>query len=483
MKPVNIYGPVAWFGVDEGMYHIERGDAVRFVSETELPVQLLVEHDPSLVIGQVTKLKVDKDKLVAHCVVDDSLFISLLNNLQQCGEKYKSLEIGTFLNILLPSFSSYHMNGSYAIREISIVDVGRREGSLWKVDPQLKDGLQSTTRRITISLERVNSKLLYMLLGQRQQDNRHARLCRAAKVCGLSTEFVSASSLSPSPKIEQSRKMTTPNYSEMAHAFTALFKALGGDDPVNLPSSAMAKASEEAIYSSNDVKQMMLKLEKKHLDRTELEQAMEEVVKRQVSKKMMDNKRNKADTGRRGTDVLEKSASEDEENDNDEQQADDSYTSVSVGKRICKMMKRPGKSSAKKAKLISTKQANEETSDSDTDTIEGKEGEEEDTKTQAKVMNDRINQMFAMLTSLISSKESHKQAAQQSTPETNPQENRSQPHPRSPDNTQTLAITSTDEARANSKEGGLYKGKAGSDVKSSGLDDEVPKDIVADLFQ
>lgn len=185
MKPVNIRGSVAWFGVDKGVYNVERGDAVSFVLDTTLPIPLLIEHDPSLVIGQVTKLQVEEDKLVASCTVDDSLFISWLNCLQQCGDRYKSMEIGTFLNTLLPSFSSYHKNGSFAIREISLVDIGRREGALWEVRPHLEGDQQNTTHRIAISLEHAKNKLLYLLLCQRQKSNRAVRLCRDANLCGL----------------------------------------------------------------------------------------------------------------------------------------------------------------------------------------------------------------------------------------------------------------------------------------------------------
>ena len=334
MKPVNIYGPVAWFCVDKGMYRVERGDAVRFVSDTELPVQLLVEHNPSLLIGQVTTLWVEKDKLCAKCVVDDSLFLSLLYKVKQDGNRYQSLDMGTFLNILLPSFSSYHIKGTFAIREISLVDIGQRKGALWMVSPNLKeDQLQSTTCRIMVSLDQVCTKLLNLLLRQRQQANRSSRLCRDAEVCGLSTEFVSASSLSlsstsaPEPKREQSEHMAKPNYTDMAHAFTSLSKAVLGDDPASLPPSATKEASREPIYSSNDVKQMMLTLKRKKADRAELAHAREEVVKRRVAKDMMNMKR----TGRGQALAVESSASEEED-----EQVDDSYTTVPVRKHIHK---------------------------------------------------------------------------------------------------------------------------------------------------
>ena len=327
-------------------------------------------------------------------------------------------------------------------------------------------GLYQPTESVTMSIS--------------QQANRSSHLCRDAEVCWLSTGFVFTSpspapapaSLPLAPKTEQPEHMAKPNYTDMAHAFMALSKAVSGDDPVSVPSSTTEEALNEPIYSSNDVKQMMLTLERKQADRAELEHAMEEVVKRRVSKGTINKKR----TGRRQDLVVESSASEEED-----EQVDDSYTTVPIRKRIHKMMKGNGK----KAKLSSRKRAKnkkvrEENSDSsDTDRVEDNDGEEE-IKSQVKVqttaqMKDQINQIHSMLATLMSAKE----LQQQSMKQTNSQEK-----------TDHLPVQSLDKDQAATGKGGATsmgnvteKGKAGTDVKSSGLDDEPKRDIVAELFK
>jgi hypothetical protein len=549
---LNIYGPVAWFSVDSGLYRVERGDAVRFVSDTELPVPLLVEHNTSLVIGQVTRLQVEEDNLTAHCVVDDTLFISLLNQLQQGGEDYRSMKIGRFLNILLPSFSSYHTKGSFVIHEISLVDVGRRIGSLWKVVPHVEEHQRlSTTRRIAIPLEQVKTRLLYLLLRQRQQCGRQARLCRDASVCGLSTDFVSASSLvRPALKTDnqQSRTMTKPNYhAKMARAFETLAKALSADDNVNDNDNDKDKdpteqASKEAIYSSSDVKQMMLALERKQADRSELEHVMEEVVKRRVAKETVEERQPntcKRRTGRRRDKLVEvvRAVDDDEEEDEEaeedgkqdgdgeeqggKEQTDNSYTSMPVSKRVHNMMKGFRKTNAKKAKLdscrkqkqqqqqkqqqASNKRTKKETSSdsSDEGADEGGEEEEEDeeeggaTKKQSKDgtrrmlsrMDERLDQMISIMTDLTSVKEPKQQQSDQSSTQqqqqqqqqtSGPQERTSPQPSKGPSATAPRTTISTDSC--SKEERRSDQEKTASDVKGSGLDAEMKEDIVGKLL-
>ena len=371
MEPVHIYGPIAWFGADEGETHVDERVASYLLSQTVLPVPLLIEHDQTLQIGKVVHLDVEKNRLVATCVVDDSLFISLLNNLHQSHSRYRSTDIGTFLNILLPSFSSYHRTDTLEILEISLVDVGRREGALWSVSPHTHaDRLQrTTTEHIKIPIEEVKTKLLTLLLRQRQQPDRNRRLCRDASLCGLSSAFVCASSLSPSSLcIEQSGTMAKPGAADVTSVLTALLEQHASE---TVPSRATEEASKNAIYSSEDVKQMMLNLEKKHADRAGLELAMEELVRRRITREEM--KKERSGTGRRGGHRRredEAAISEDELSNHEH--AENSYTSVPVSKRVQTIMDSHDRP-AKKAKVSSRRrpsnkvQDGSDTSDSDSE--------------------------------------------------------------------------------------------------------------------
>lgn len=189
---VYLSGPIAWCNRDDGVYLVEKSDAISFVTETDLPIPLLVEHTNEFEIGCVTNLYVKDNKLIADCVVDDSQFIQLLYEIQEYDERYRLLDTSVFLKILLPSFSSYHTQDSYKIHEISLVDVGRRVGSLWKVNVSQKGPLH---RRSSTSYECMKSNLLAILIRQRNSPGRQDCLSRDADVCGLDTGFIYASRL------------------------------------------------------------------------------------------------------------------------------------------------------------------------------------------------------------------------------------------------------------------------------------------------
>lgn len=491
MEPVHLYGPIAWFDIDSGQYRVQWTDAVCFVSGTKLPIPLLVEHDFNLKIGEVTKLEVQKDKLVASCVVDDSRFLSLLRQVQLSGDKYRYLETGTFLNIFLPSFSSYHQEGYFVLHEVSLVDIGQRIGALWKVCMQAEKCRQAIKCRAKLSLGQMKSRVNYLLLRQRQKHDRYERLCRDADKCGHSIGFVYASSLSRSPEKEQYHSMSSGSNEKLASAFLELSNRLLVNESAKLPAKA-EDGSNDAIYSYNDVKQMLLKLEKKHAIRDELERDMEGLVKRWKASGSTEKKRTV--TGGHIATAVEVSDSENE--GSDEETLDNSYTSMAVGKRIRRMMDVPNKKKkAKKARADGKKQQmnsnrvdDGSSGGSDMDISQEEDGEvkkrgRSKTSRMLQAMNERITQVFDTLAALTSANETQRQSVQRMTQQSNSLENATQNLSTANDNGLARGITSASKDSVGSKNSGSNKGVIGSDVKGSALDDDKPVDIIAQMFQ
>lgn len=478
MKPVHLYGPIAWFGVDSGVYHVEQRDAFCFVSDTHLPVPLLVEHNPSLVIGQVVQLHVEQTKLVAHCVVDDSLFLSLLKDLQAWGQRYQDLEPGDFLNILLPSFSSYHTTGSFIIHEISLVDIGRRGGALWKVKRHADECQQATARRITIPIEKVKNILLYLLLCQRQQDNRTGRLCKDASVCGHNTTFVSASSLNHSKKAGRFEIMAKMSNTELAGALVEFSKRLLTNDSGSSQPTATEPALGDTIYSYNDLKQMLLKLEKKQSDRDELEEQMGELVKRRVAKELSHKTQTDSRADRHRTNNVKANMSD--ADDSEEEQTDHSYTAMPVGKRVRKMITGSGQKNGKKHKTTTVESSNDSGPDIAhvvDDTPKGRATSE--TSDEFGQMKDQLTQIYSMLTSLTSTKGLSQQAVSQITGQCDHGEGSShQPAHESP---QTTTVTPTHGGSGGSNAECHTGQKNRTDVKSSALNEQ--RSLVGELFK
>lgn len=439
MKPLYIRGPVAWFGIDNHQFRVERDDGVRFLSGTVLPVPLLVEHNWGLEIGQVLDLQVGSESLVASCVIDESLFMSACRGVQKCGYRYKDLDIGSFIKVVLPSFSSYHKAGSFAIREISLVDVGRRKGGLWSVESNPEAGPRITRQRIAFPLTCLLFHLLYLVLCQRQQRNRRQHLCRDAKLCGLSTAFVSASSLSPLPSIKPSSSMTKSSDAVFWSDFKRLLKKHASDDSENEDSNDLLKgtignASKEPTYTRNEVMQLVLNLAKKQTeqdhnkraDRARLEKAMEKAIKRTAAR---DNVPTESPTGRhrekRQRSMLVETSSSDDDASEDGS-GTHSYTSVPINRRIRKMMRSLDKGNPRKDKVKRRRQERnrnvEEGGSCSSDTDKGDTGDGGNKRPRqenvlsdkiAQQMNDGIKQIVSMLTpSPPTANESHEQAAQ-----------------------------------------------------------------------
>lgn len=480
MKPVHIYGPVAWFGADEGDIRVDHSVGAYFLAQTVLPVPLLIEHDQTLQIGEVVGLHVEKNRILATCVVDDPIFLSLLNNLKHNERRYRCKDIGTFLNILLPSFSSYHKTDTFAFLEISMVDVGRRAGALWSVIPHTDaHGLQrKTTDRITIPIEDVKSKLITILLRQRQSPDRDKRLYRDAGVCGMSTAFVSASSLSPSSvSTEQSVDMAKPGTADIKSVLTALLTQYASE---TIPNSAPEEASKNAIYSSEDVKQMMLNLEKKHADRASLELAMEELVKRRVAREEI-KKQQSAACAQSGKRRREVDASEDEMAE--EVQGENSYTSIPVTKRVQNIMESHGRS-PKKLKASRRKRASDKVQEaidnSDTESeVEGKgEAKRQTLAVTSKMfgeLNEGVKQMVSMLATFASRADGpQQQGAQEDTSNSTPV------HTPKLDQPSKISPIAKDGTRSN--ECVLGQEKGGSCVKASALDIKPRRSIVEQIF-
>ena len=282
--------------------------------------------------------------------------------------------------------------------------------------------------------------------------------------------------------------MANPMYEEMAEMFMKLSKKGDkADEPaaVSLQSIAKNDTSRGETYSSNDVTQIMLGIEKKQSAKADLERSLEAAVIREVDKRMMHNRTS------RHKQVPEGDTSDDEHGERREQVADDSYTSVPVKKRVRKMMGDHGKGNArKKATRSSMKQAKnnsvqEESSDSsndDMDTVDGKQGEQGGTNKRFDLMNGRMDKLFDMMSSLKSQNESHKQAAQESTQQVNPRENNAPP--KNPDKTLASATTQIAKYGAKPRVTRWDKGPndLGKDVKGSGLCDGAPMDIVEDIL-
>ena len=479
MKPVHICGPVAWFGADKGEIHVDHGVAAYFLSQTVLPVPLLIEHDPTLQIGKVVRLNVEENRLVAGCVVDDALFISLLKNLQQTSSRYKSKDIGAFLNILLPSFSSYHRTDTFEILEISVVDVGRRQGALWSVSPHTQvQGLQSATaQHIKISLEEVKTKLLTLLLGQRQQSDRKIRLCRDADVCGLSKSFVCASSHSPSSsRIGQSGDMAKPGTADVKSVLTSLLEQHASGDITG----AAEVASKNAIYSSEDVRQMMLNLEKKHADRTSLELAMDQLVTRRVAREEIRKQRSGRGT-HSGKRKLEVEAITSEEELVEDEQVDNSYTSIPVTKRVQNIMGGHGRS-AKKVSVRRRKRAGNKVQEagdnSDTESEVDGEGEKEAVVVTSKMMgqiSEGMKQMVSMMAAFTSRADDSQQQGMQQ-----PMQHSTSVH--TPKQDQPSRLNPTGKDGAMGKECVLGQEKAVADVKASALDNKPRRSTVEQIF-
>jgi len=473
MKPVYIYGPVAWFDADDGKYCVRVDDAFCFVSHTSLPIPLFVEHDERIYIGLVLKLQVEKDRLVAYCVVDDLLFLSVINTLRQCGDRYQALDIGTFLNILFPSLSSFHLEGSFKINEISLVDRGRRIGALWKVDDKVLGKQRSVTRRANISLEELKTKLLYLLLRQRQQTNRIEHLCRDAQVCGHSIEFVSASSLPLSPSKEKLSRMSQADNAKIVDAIMELSKRFLPKDSGKLHQNGAQEASEDPVYSYSDLKKMLLKLEKKNADSDELEHDVESLVKRIVAKQMAEMKTSRRPVVRMAK-AVDVSISEDE--DSEVEHEDKTYTSVPVGTRFRQMMK--SNANSKKKSRKSRKRVVEESNDSCTDEETAQDADKvtkkktkNETKTMLQHMNGRIDEMYEKLNVLASAEGAQQSAAQHSK---NSQAQVS--YSLSPE-------SHTPRGEPNTKNSASVNVNTCPEVKCSGLTDNKQRDIIHEVFQ
>lgn len=486
MKPLYIRGPVAWFGIDNGLFRVEREEGVLFLSETKLPVPLLVEHDPRLEIGQVLNLQVENERLVATCVIDESQFMSVVRGMQQCDCRYQSLDIGNFLKVLLPSFSSYHKTGSFAIREISLVDVGRREGGLWSVHSGPEAESHITKQRLKITLVHALIKLLYLVFRQRQNNtNRKQHLCRDAKLCGLSTEFVSASSLSPLPSIKPPGSMANSSDVVFRNELKRLLKKHAPDDSENedgrySSENNIGNAPKEPTYTHNEVVEMVFGLAKKqtHDDeikraakarlQTAIEKAMQKAINHSPAKDHVQTEsKTEMTKQKRQRNVLRGTFSTDDDG-SEEDSAYHSYTSVPINRRIRKMMMNMTKSNARKDKVkrrrkgSDRKMEEEDSCSSDTDTGENGDGENKRNK-QGNALSDKIVQMNEGIKQIVSmltpptpkANDSQEQAAQKETSATNGTLDQRQP---------------------------LDKQDGASDVKGSGLLDNTHRTSVDELF-
>ena len=457
---VYIRGPIALFGNDNGIFCVEKDAGVRFIAETRLPVPLLVEHDSTLQIGQVFKLQVDDAMLVASCVVDESLFISVVSSLQQCGHRYQSLNIGNFLNILFPSLSSYHMTGTFAIREISVVDVGRREGTLWCVDSQPQQwDVQFSTRRMTITLKELLIKLLYLVFRQRQQPNRREHLCRQANICGRSTDFVSASSLSPLglSTIEGSEDMAKSGNAVLRSDLKMLLRKHASSESENDHSKDCdIDGSTAPTYTAGEVLRMLKNLEQRHakrgykkqMDQAKLHKAMEKTLERREGNNM-----------RQITKFVDTSSSDDD-GAYEDKSVDHSYTSMPINRRILNMMKKAEKKNAiketyKRKRQSVTRMAKDgsDTDDSDDSNDGEKRGKQRNADKVIKQMDEGIKQIVSMLT------------------------------PKQVDGQAVTAPMNTSDSHvvANTVHA-TDKHKGGSEVKSSALLDSTQSDTVDHLF-
>lgn len=378
MKPIYICGPIARLGVDNGLFRVEKDAAFRFLSETTLPIPLLVEHVVDLNIGQVLKLHVENERLVASCVIDDSCFLGVLSSLQDGASKYQSMDTGSFLNILFPSLSSFHTNGRFTIHEISLVDIGRREGTLWCVD-KLQEPCRGTMQRTIIPLQDALLKLLYLLFRQRQHPNRNNYLCKQAHLCGRNTEFVLASSLSPLRSIQPSRNMVKPKPAEIKGVLKALMKEYAHYDSTDPLESDEQESSSQTMYTYNDIKDIVLSLakekvteDKNRLEHAKLKEVMKKamrgkIIKEGVRKRQADMYRDKRDK------ILLAEPSSCEDDVSDDETFGHGYTCVPVKKRIGKMMTSVDNRYTKKTKLndgrCNKKRVHNEQCDmSDTDT-------------------------------------------------------------------------------------------------------------------
>lgn len=446
MKPVFINGIVCWLGVDKGLYEIKASEAESFVSHTQLPINLLVEHDDEIVIGQVTHLTVKNNQLVAYCVVDDLVFLSVLRDLQEVNGIYKSLDIGSFLQIFLPSMSSFHIKGRYNMVDLSLVDRGRRKGTLWQLDNQKKGIL---CRRNVISPEQLKTKLLYFVLRQRQQQGRCERLCRDADFCGYSKKFITASSLYPLAKSKETIKMNfTP---EKIQSMMAIAKILFDGEKDSGEQNAVQRASHEAMYSSNDVKEMLSKLEKKQLDRRDLQNHMEELVHRKAAEQMKTHEKY---------------------NNQELSLDDDRYTSMPFNKRYRNIMNEPGKNNAKRAKLNSyANKTDDDSSASDSEEADTKQivpktsrHERSGLAKEVREMKGQIEEMMSFVNGLVG--DSQKQHRQITEP------------PK--DKTKTTEEEKVTQCPGKSKIAEPEQQKEGCELKGSSLSN---KDPIVTLFQ
>ena len=233
----------------------------------------------------------------------------------------------------------------------------------------------------------------------------------------------------------------------------------------SMPDRTTDVAAKHAIYSSEDVKQMMLNLEKKHADRAGLELAMEELVRRRVAREEM--KKGSSGTDRGGG----KRRRKDEVATSEDELAD--HENVGV-QNIVEGRRRP----AKKVKVHRRRrpsnnvQEGSDNSDSDAEGDGNGEGRRHSTSVVTSKMvgelNEGLKQMVSMLAAFTSRADApQKQDLHESTQQNSPVH--------TPKLDRPLIINPTGRDGATSKDCLL-------DVKASTLDTKPRRSTVEQLF-